>query len=68
MQNYPANGGSTLNSARFDTLEAAVMDLEEYVNKIKWLKTILGQGVSSSNGYRNGWEFVEPLAASDAPK
>ncbi|KAL6519938.1 hypothetical protein OROMI_032832 [Orobanche minor] len=68
IQNYPANGGSTLNSTRFDTLEAAVMDLEEYVNKIKWLKAILGQGISSSNGNRNGWEFVEPLATSDAPR
>ncbi|GFP95890.1 hypothetical protein PHJA_001733200 [Phtheirospermum japonicum] len=62
---YIDKGGSPLlNSTRSDTLEAAVLDLEEYVNKVKWLKTILGCEVSSGNQ----WEFVEPLAASDTPK
>ncbi|KAL3626389.1 hypothetical protein CASFOL_029938 [Castilleja foliolosa] len=67
---YIDNGGSTvLNSTRSDTLEAAVLDLEEYVNKVKWLKTILGCGISSSDGStKNQWEFVEPRAASGTPK
>ncbi|EYU32980.1 hypothetical protein MIMGU_mgv1a0104102mg, partial [Erythranthe guttata] len=53
---------ATLNSARSDTLEAAVMDLEEYVNKVKWLKNILHNGISSSSGdasRRSRWEFVD---------
>ncbi|KAL8048117.1 hypothetical protein ABFX02_07G042200 [Erythranthe guttata] len=53
---------ATLNSARSDTLEAAVMDLEECVNKVKWLKNILHNGISSSSddaSRRSRWEFVD---------
>ncbi|KAK6161382.1 hypothetical protein DH2020_004763 [Rehmannia glutinosa] len=68
LKKYRGNGGVTLNSVRSDTLEAAVLDLEEYLNKVKWLKTILGHGISSSDAPRPQWEFLEPHAASDAPK
>ncbi|PIN11332.1 hypothetical protein CDL12_16068 [Handroanthus impetiginosus] len=63
-----ASGGNTLNSVQSDTLEAPILDLEEYVNKIKWLKAMLHNGISSSNAHRPQWEFVEPNAASENPK
>ncbi|CAA0817433.1 Agenet domain-containing protein [Striga hermonthica] len=60
-------GGLVLNSARFDTLEAAVMDLEEYLNKVKWLKIVLEQGISPPDD-KSEWQFVEPLVDHDATK
>lgn len=41
-----------------DTLDAAVMELEECVNKVKWLRKILDRGISSSE--RHQWEIVVP--------
>ncbi|KAI3469708.1 hypothetical protein Pfo_026371 [Paulownia fortunei] len=68
LKKYRARGGVTLNSMRSDTLEAAILDVEEYVNKVKWLKTILGYGISPSDAPRPQWEFVPPPAASETPK
>lgn len=59
---------STLNSKRSDTIEAAIMDLEEYVNKVKWLKKILRYGISPSDDERPQWTCLEPLAALETPK
>lgn len=59
---------SFLNSERSDTIEAVIMDLEEQVNKVKWLKKILRNGISSPDNERPRWTFSEPLAALETPK
>ncbi|KAG8370354.1 hypothetical protein BUALT_Bualt14G0108200 [Buddleja alternifolia] len=55
--------GTTLRSVHSDTMEAAILDLDEYLNKVKWLKGILESGISSSDVPRSQWEFVDPNAA-----
>ncbi|CAA3032541.1 Hypothetical predicted protein [Olea europaea subsp. europaea] len=37
LKKYRASGGMTLNSMRSHKLEAGILDLEELVNKVKWL-------------------------------
>lgn len=65
----PRNKGVALRSMQSDSLEAVIMDLEEYVNKVKWLKGMLHRGISSSSdSQRSRWEFVDPHAASEIPK
>lgn len=59
---------SILNSKRSDTIEAVIMDLEEHVNKVKWLKKILRNGISSPDNERPQWTFSEPLTALETPK
>lgn len=51
--------GISLNSTRSDTLEAAIVDLEELANKIKWLKSILKLRSPLSNAVKTSWMFVE---------
>ncbi|KAL0348963.1 UNVERIFIED_CONTAM: hypothetical protein Sangu_1124100 [Sesamum angustifolium] len=68
VNKYRANGQVTLHSMRSDTFEAAILDLEDYLNKVKRLKAILHYGISSSDAPRSQWEFVEPHAASEIPK
>ncbi|KAL0414387.1 UNVERIFIED_CONTAM: hypothetical protein Sradi_1640400 [Sesamum radiatum] len=68
LKKYGANGHVTLHSMRSDTFEAAILDLEDYLNKVKRLKAILHYGISSSDAPRPQWEFVEPHAASEMPK
>ncbi|XP_042062408.1 uncharacterized protein LOC121806436 isoform X2 [Salvia splendens] len=53
------NEHDSLNSKRSCTVEAGIMDLEEYINKVKWLKKILQEGISSSKNQRSEWKFVE---------
>lgn len=53
-----------LNSMRSDTIEAPIMDLEELVNKVKWLKGILESGVPLPNARRPPWKFVEHHGSS----
>ena len=53
-----------LNSMHSDTLEAAILDLEELVNKIKWIKGILEPGISLPNTLRPPWRFRENYAPS----
>ncbi|KAH6821668.1 hypothetical protein C2S53_019182 [Perilla frutescens var. hirtella] len=65
---FSAIGGGTLNLKRFDTLEASVLELEEYINKIKWLKKILKYGISSFEGWGPQWEFVDSGGALELPK
>ncbi|XP_059650907.1 uncharacterized protein LOC132297535 [Cornus florida] len=61
-------GGSiSINSMCSDTLEAAIMDLEELANRVKWLRSILEFGIPLSNAVRPPWKFVEHRASS-APK
>ncbi|KAI3964664.1 hypothetical protein MKX01_020481, partial [Papaver californicum] len=48
-----------LNSTFFDTIEASIMDLEELVNKVKWLKGALDYGADFSNAMKPSWKFLE---------
>lgn len=56
-----------LNSTHSDTLEAAILDLEELVNKVKWIKAILEPTNHLPNARRPPWKFLENCAPS-APK
>ncbi|XP_073138074.1 uncharacterized protein [Henckelia pumila] len=67
-KNHGAGGRVALDSVETDTVEAAIMELEELVNKVKWIKKILEQGISFSDGARPEWEFVDQSPASSAPK
>ncbi|KAK4425545.1 hypothetical protein Salat_1748500 [Sesamum alatum] len=68
LKKLRANGQPTLRSMCSDTFEAAILDLEDYLNKVRRLKAILQYGISSSDAPRPEWEFVEPHAASEIPK
>ncbi|CAJ1978278.1 unnamed protein product [Sphenostylis stenocarpa] len=49
-----------LNSVSSNTIEAAVMDLEELVNRIKWLRSVLNLRVSPlSDTKQPSWEFSQ---------
>lgn len=63
LKKFRTSEGARLNSTGSDTLEAAIMDLEEMINKIKWLKQILESGDPRSNAH-NSWDFVEHFAPS----
>lgn len=49
QEKYRASGQLVLHSRRSDNIEAAILDLEEYVNKVKWLKKLMQYGISSSS-------------------
>ncbi|XP_019181298.1 PREDICTED: uncharacterized protein LOC109176288 isoform X1 [Ipomoea nil] len=57
------SGGTLLNSSRSDTLEAAIMDLEEMRNKVRWIRRILESGNPLPNS-QSSWKFVEHRASS----
>ncbi|KAL1562117.1 hypothetical protein AAHA92_04732 [Salvia divinorum] len=63
-----ASGGDSLNSKGSGTVEAGILDLEEYINKVKWLKKILQEGKSSSKNQKPEWKFVEPHPTLEIPK
>ncbi|KOM46146.1 hypothetical protein LR48_Vigan06g145200 [Vigna angularis] len=46
-----------LNSMSSNTIEAAIMDLEELVNRIKWLRDVLNLRVSPLSDTKQSWEF-----------
>ncbi|CAO2839114.1 unnamed protein product [Amaranthus hypochondriacus] len=52
------NGTIALNSTRCDSIESTILDMEELVNRVKWLKQILKFGISSSVQVP-AWEFLE---------
>ncbi|XP_057790036.1 uncharacterized protein LOC131006911 [Salvia miltiorrhiza] len=54
---YIASGRLVLHSKCSDRVEAAILDLEEYVNKVKWLKKLMQCGISSSGAQVPHWEF-----------
>ncbi|XP_040374889.1 uncharacterized protein LOC112197880 isoform X4 [Rosa chinensis] len=56
-----------LNSMNSDTLEAALLDLEELVNRIKWMKGILEIGLPLTGAMRPRWKFLGDHSSS-APK
>ncbi|MED6106839.1 hypothetical protein PIB30_008226 [Stylosanthes scabra] len=63
-QEYPSkkmrsNDSLGLNSMSSNTIEAAVLDLEELVNRIKWLRGILNFVSPSSCTKPPSWEFSQ---------
>lgn len=52
-----------LNSTGCDNIESAILDLEELVNRVKWLKQILKFGISSTPQGPT-WEYTEHPAVS----
>lgn len=57
------NDTITLNSTACDSIESAILDLEELVNRVKWLKQILKFGISSTPQGPT-WEYIEHPADS----
>lgn len=47
-----------LNSMSSDTLEAAILDLEELVNRVKWMKGVLEIGMPLTSAMRPTWKFL----------
>lgn len=64
LQRLRSGGSVPLNSMHSDTIEAAILDLEELAIKVKWLKSILKFGSPLSNDVRPSWKFVECRATS----
>ncbi|TXG72238.1 hypothetical protein EZV62_000817 [Acer yangbiense] len=59
LKKMRTEGSIPLNSLCSDTIEAAILDLEELVNRIKWIKGILQLGAPLSNTLRPSWKFLE---------
>ncbi|GMN53485.1 hypothetical protein TIFTF001_022615 [Ficus carica] len=55
------------NSSYSDSIGASILDLEELVQRVKWMKSLLEIGMSPSNTRRPPWKFLGHLASS-APK
>lgn len=53
-----------LNSTYSETIEAAILDLEELVSRVKWLKRILDFGTPLSNTLTSSWKFIEHRESS----
>lgn len=64
MKRMRTGGSVPLNSTQSDTLEATFLDLEELVNKVKWLKGILQCENPLSSTRRPAWKFLEHRASS----
>ena len=47
-----------LNSMSSHTIEAAILDLEELVNEIKWLRNVLNLRVPLSGPKQSLWEIL----------
>lgn len=61
---YPAkkmrsNSSLCLNSMSSNSIEAAILDLEELVNRIKWLRDVLHCEVPMSGTKHPSWEFLQ---------
>lgn len=59
-----SNGCLGLNSMSSNTIEAAILDLEELVNRIKWLRGLLNFGIPLSGTKQPSWEFFQHHAPS----
>ncbi|XP_042517674.1 uncharacterized protein LOC122091685 isoform X2 [Macadamia integrifolia] len=57
------SGNECLNSMCCDTVESAILDLEELANRIKWLKGVLQLGFPLSKAMRPPWKFLENRAS-----
>ncbi|XP_057806545.1 uncharacterized protein LOC131021390 isoform X4 [Salvia miltiorrhiza] len=53
QKRYMAGGRDALNSRRSGTIEATIVDLEKYINKVKWLKKMLQHGNSSPENQKS---------------
>ncbi|XP_020533259.1 uncharacterized protein LOC105629694 isoform X2 [Jatropha curcas] len=58
------DGSISLNSMCSDTIDAKLLDLEELVNRVKWIKDIFEFGLPLPNSVRPSWKFVEHRASS----
>ncbi|XAR57378.1 hypothetical protein NMG60_11025506 [Bertholletia excelsa] len=52
----------SLNSMYSDTLESGVLDLEELINRVKWLRRILESEVHPPSAEKPLWKFMEHSA------
>ncbi|XP_055825902.1 uncharacterized protein LOC129894305 [Solanum dulcamara] len=59
LKKFRTSNGIQLHSMGSDSTEAAILDLEELTNKIKWLKGLLEFGRPMSNAARPSWKFVD---------
>ncbi|XP_059291143.1 uncharacterized protein LOC132044655 [Lycium ferocissimum] len=65
LKKFRTSDGVQLHSMGSDSTEAAILDLEELANKIKWLKGLLEFGGPVSNAAaRPSWKFVERHTSS----
>ncbi|KAL3727070.1 hypothetical protein ACJRO7_031903 [Eucalyptus globulus] len=55
-----------LNSMFSDTLEDAIIDLEELANRVIWLKDILQFGGHPSKNSKPSWKFLELRASANS--
>lgn len=54
----------SLNSMHHGSLEDAIVDLEEMISRIKWIKQILEGGMASANASGSSWKFLEHRPSS----
>lgn len=54
----------TLNSTNHGSLEAAILDMEELINRIKWIRRILDGGIALQNASGSPWKFLEHRPSS----
>ncbi|TYH75484.1 hypothetical protein ES332_D04G022600v1 [Gossypium tomentosum] len=64
LKKIKTDGSVCLNSTYSDTIEAAILDLEELVCRVKWLKRILDFGTPLSNTLTSSWKFIEHRESS----
>ncbi|XVF62942.1 hypothetical protein PTKIN_Ptkin09bG0049300 [Pterospermum kingtungense] len=73
MEKYDERGASKkmkidqsicLNSTSSDTIEAAILDLEELICRVKWLKNILEFGTPLPDAMRSSWTFIQHRGSS----
>ncbi|KAI5391260.1 uncharacterized protein LOC127105946 [Lathyrus oleraceus] len=64
---YPAKKMRTsslcLNSISSNTTDSAILDLEELVNRVKWLRCVLKCEVPLSGAKRPSWQFLQHHAS-----
>ncbi|KAJ4722622.1 Agenet domain protein [Melia azedarach] len=58
------DGSIPLHSLCSDTIEAAILDYEELINRVKWIKGILQLGTIPSNTKQPRWKFLEHRSSS----
>lgn len=54
----------SLNSMHHGSLEDAISDLEELINRIKWIKQILDGGMALPNASGSPWKYLEHRPSS----
>ncbi|KAG7026187.1 hypothetical protein SDJN02_12686 [Cucurbita argyrosperma subsp. argyrosperma] len=54
----------SLNSMHHGSLEDAILDMEELINRIKWIKQILEGGTALPNASGSSWKFLEHRSSS----